>query len=256
MVYGGNATQKGNTMTLEQAMEKASKLLRLANSSNANEAAAAASMAQKILARFNIDQAALSLDGAVDAPVESIGKDHAPLDNGGRKLATWKAQMAMHVAQANACRVYQSGAAIMLVGRASDVAKVRALYAMLTSEVDRLTMRLAMGRGRTYANSFRHGAVVAIGEKLRAAQAAVAAEMRAEQSGNAHALARIDNALVSLRDRDASVETWMDENMNLRSSRRSVNVNGQGRAAGYAAGQTVNVSGNAAIAGGRRQLTA
>lgn len=241
-------------LTLEQAMAKASKLLKLSTSSNANEAALAASMAQQILTRYGIDQAALAGDGAPQGPVEPIGKDHAPLEEGGRRLAGWKAQLAAAIAKANACRAYTSGPSIGIIGRASDVASVRYLYATLALEVERLTQRLAMGQGRTYSNSFRHGVVAAIAEKLAAARAAVAADMRAENSGAA--LVRIDNALQRVKDADAAVDAWIAANMKMRNATSRLRSNATARAAGYSAGQSVNVGGRAAIAGGRKLLGA
>lgn len=242
-------------MTLEEAIAKATKLLNLSKSSNANEAALAAQRAQEILARYQIDAASLDNEGGAPMPEEPVGKGDT-LDEGGARLATWKPILAQKIATVNACRVYTSGASIGIIGRASDVAKVRYMYGFLSGEVERLAKSLGMGHGRAYATSFRMGAVMAIGESLAAAQARVEREMRDEHLHNPAALVRIDKALAKLSDREREVDAWVRANMKLRSSRRSYSSGGGGFGAGYTAGQSVSVGGaRAALGAGSRRLS-
>lgn len=241
-------------MTLEEAIAKATKLLNLSKSSNANEAALAAQRAQEILARYQIDAASLDNDGGAPMPEEPIGKGEA-LEDSGSRLAMWKPMLAQKIANVNACQSYTSGPSIGIIGRASDVAKVRYMYGFLSGEVERLTKSLAMGHGRAYATSFRIGAVMAIGESLAAAQARVEREMRDEHLHNPAALVRIDKALAKLSQRERDVDAWVRANMNFRTSRRGYNSNGGGYGAGYAAGQSVSVGGaRGALGAGARRL--
>lgn len=241
-------------MTLQEALAKVAKLIRLSQSSNANESALAAQMAQKILVRYNIDRAALAVDGDSDG-VEEVIEDHEQmLDDGGQRIARWKPMLASRVAKANSCRVYIRASAVGIIGRASDVSKVRYLYDMLVREVDRLTATHGKGQGRSYCISFRVGVVTAIGEKLQEANAKVAAEMRAEHTGAA--LMRIDKALERLSEKDRAIDAWMAENMRLRSSSRSVGVNAAARRAGYAAGQSITLGNQrGALSRGSKQLS-
>ncbi|RYF48582.1 MAG: DUF2786 domain-containing protein [Cytophagaceae bacterium] len=247
-------------MTLEQAMAKASKLLKLAESSNANEAALAAQRAQEILDRYSIDMASLEASGDGDASDnESVqrfdGEDG--IDRGNASIAYWKLALATKIGQANSTRVYKSGATIGIVGRKSDVAKVRYFYILLCSEIDKLTNFHAKGKGRNYRTEFRMGVVAAIGDKLQEAKAKVAQDMRQEASGNESALVSLNRGLERLDQRQRDVDAWVRANMNFRSSNRYARQNSDARAAGYSAGQSLNVGGGrarAALGSGQGKL--
>ncbi len=245
-------------MTLEQAIAKATKLLKLSESSNAHEAALAAQRAQEILARYDIDATALSMDGNGPTIEETINKFEGEnaIDSGNSSIARWKIVLASRLASANSCRAYKSGPSIGIIGRPTDVQKVRYLYAVLLFEIERLTDSNAKGMGRSYRAEFRHGVVSAIGDKLREAKQKVAQDMREEAKidANPNALVRIDNALERMGERDRAVDAWARQNMNFRSSSTSSRHNAEARAAGYSAGQSLNVGGRTGIAGGMKRL--
>ena len=245
----------GYRMTIEQAIAKAQKLIRVANSTNAHEAATAAQLAQEILARYDIDAAALANDADDIAPhIEEPIEKLRDFDTSSARLATWKSMLATRIGRVNACQVFSFGSNLGIVGRASDVAKVRYLYAVLCGEVDRLTATLARGKGRGYANSFRIGCVEGIGDKMDEARANVAAAMRAENTGAA--LARIDKALARLEEKDRELARWLRDNTNFSNRSRSAGSSANGRSAGYAAGQSVNVGGGnrLALGSGARRI--
>ena len=150
-------------------IDKVRKLLRLAESPNANEAAAAAAKAQSLIDEHNLNAALLSLDGAEtepDEPIENFGRKDAPLD-GGKQNDTWRWRLASTVMYANACRGYVNGGSIHIVGRPSDVETVRYLYAYLKAEVAQLTDRDGKGCGRTWRNNYRMGVIDTISRKMR-----------------------------------------------------------------------------------------
>lgn len=239
-------------MTLEEAMKKASKLLKLSESSNANEAALAAGMAQKILSKYNIDRATLSLDDK-GGFIEDIKKGET-LEDGGGRLASWKSMLASKIARVNSCRVYLTGSSIGIVGRDTDIGKVRYFYAFLSLEIEKLVKIQAKGQGRSFATSFRIGAVEAIGEKLQEASKLAEKEAR-ESTVNEAGLVLVNRALAKMREDDQAVDQWMRDNMNLGTRRSSYSGNDAGRAAGYRAGQSVNVGGsNRAVGSGQRRL--
>lgn len=249
-------------LTLEQAMTKASKLLKLAESSNANEAALAAQRAQEILARYDIDRASLGAsDGGDSEPLENIKRFDGEngIDRGNASIARWKLSLASAIGRANSCRVYKSGASIGIVGRKSDVVKVRYFYIMLCEEIDKLTNSKAKGMGRNYRTEFRHGVVSAVSDKLQDAKQKVAQDMRqeAQASGNSAALVSLNRGLERLDQRQRDVDAWCRANMNFRKSPSYRNVNSDARSAGYSAGQSLNVGGNrarAALGVGQKML--
>lgn len=245
-----------SNMTLNDAMAKVSKLLRLSESSNPHEAALAAQRAQEILTRYNIDRAALDLDGSQSEPEEEIENftDRAPLDEAKARLATWKTILANRLAKANQVAVYVSGSAIGIVGRPSDVEKVRYMYGLLVREVDRLTNRDGKGCGQRWRNSFRLGVVSAIAEKLAQTAAKVAHDMRAESNGAA--LVRVNQAIEKVEQRGRDVESFVRRNLKLRESSRKVSASFDAHAAGYHAGQSINLGGNArgALGGSSKRI--
>jgi hypothetical protein len=226
-------------MTPQEAMAKASKLLKLSESSNPNEAALAAQRAQEILTRYKIDATMLSMDSGIETPEEPIGRGET-LEEGRVQIAGWKLRLASKIAFANSCRAYQSGPAIGIIGRPSDIEKVRYLYAMLSIEIEALTKRDAKGKGRSYATEYRYGVVAAIADKLSQAKAKVAETMR-QEAANEQGLVRLNKALERLQNKDDAVDAWVRQNMRFRSKTSYSRGNGEARAAGYAAGQSIQL---------------
>jgi hypothetical protein len=172
-------------MNHTEALEKAKKLLRLAQSDNPNEAALAASRAQEIIDRFKIEKFALEFEdnkpAAPDEPIKNFAGD--PLDDSGR-AETWKIRLAMELAKQNQCKIYSSGG-LCIIGRPSDATAVRYLFAWLTREIDRLAREHCAGYGRNYWNNFRIGAADTVARRLaeqaEATRTAVRREATAEK---------------------------------------------------------------------------
>lgn len=243
-------------MTLQEAIAKVTKLLRLSESSNPHEAALAAQRAQEILTRYDIDRAALSLDGGSepDEAIEDFSR-RAPLDEGGKSLATWKLSLANTIAKANQSRIYRTGVAVGIVGRPSDVEKVRYLYDYLLREVDRLADRDGKGCGKTWRTQYRFGVVEAITVKLAETRAKVENEMRAEVQGTA--LVRVNEAIQNIERKDRALDAWVSANLKLRAGpRRPMRANHGAREAGREAGKSITISGaRGSIASGNRRLS-
>jgi hypothetical protein len=95
-------------MTHQQAIEKAVKLLRLAQSCNPHEAALAASRAQEIMDRHKLEglSAEYNTDALNRKPEEPIRDFKADLMDPGTQSETWKGRLAATVAAVNECKVY------------------------------------------------------------------------------------------------------------------------------------------------------
>ncbi len=257
-----------------EALRKISKLLRLSQSSNANEAASAAAMAQDLMQRHGISQAAAQLDGTeARAPEEPI-MDFSQRDGGslavmaGSKLETWRGFLAQVITSKYACRVVQhrrSGPdgeykTLEIIGRPSDVETVRYLYTWLANETDRLTDVHGTGMGYTWRNNFRLGVVDAIRMKLDEQEDRTRSAIRteAETNGGQTALVRIDQAIACYEKRASDVDEWVKSNRkDLRKGTRSpARYDGGARAAGRSEGAKLNVGGgsNARIGGGPKAL--
>lgn len=254
-------------MTADNVLDKVRKLLRLGQSSNANEAALATAKAQELIDRHKLSTAILALDDAAptkgldDEPIQDF--DQAPLDTP-KRLDRWRVVLSTTIAYHNDCKVYSQGSDLKIVGRASDAETVRYLYGWLSREVERLTTEAGNGMGRTWRNNFRLGVCETVSRKLREQREAFEKTVRAEAKAQIDAapgslaLVRVNQALARSTERKMEVVKWTKENMSLRSSSPSPSrYDSNARAAGRRAGESINISGGRrGLASGARKLTA
>lgn len=205
--------------TKAKALRQAAALLRLATSDNAHEAAQAAARAQEIMARHEITEAMLSLDGAVaedDEDIEDFGKREggALYEPEGKRLQSWRARLAVVVASANGCKAYRSGMKLHLIGRPSDCETVRYLFGFLGKETERLTDKHGRGMGQTWRANFAVGVVEGIQTALKVMNQRLADELRAAATSST-ALVRVNQALVKVEQKRDAVEVWTREKSGL-----------------------------------------
>jgi len=253
--------------TREDALRRAAALLRLANSNNPHEAALAAQRAQEILDRYDLDRAALEMEGAMPAePDEDIvdfGSRGAPLDMGAGKSQRerWSSALALIVADANCCKVYLSGTALNLVGRPGDVNKARYLYGYLYGEVTRLVERDGKGCGRTWRNNYRLGIIDTLRTALREASKRAANAWVADVDAHPtvpreRALVLVQHALARREERMAAVTEFSKRNLKLRPGRAATTrYDLLARNAGRAAGKEISLGGaRASLTSGQASL--
>lgn len=247
----------------DKAMDQIRKLLRLANSTSAHEAAVATAKAQELMDRYKITTLAAALSTPTDEPIEDFGAKGAYLDDhGSQRLPSWKGRVAMVLAKANQCQVYQTHIGdglknLSIIGRASDVETVRYLYAFVQKEIEQLVEQHGRGCGQTWRNNFRIGCVEAIADTLKKERAALANTMRAEaRVVSANALVRIDRGLAKLEEREHDVQCWVKQNLKLRAGSGSASRhNESARQAGRKAGASIRLSSaKGGLGGGRKGL--
>jgi hypothetical protein len=165
------------------------KLLALAASPNAHEAASAAALAQTLIARHRL-QAWLDAEQATSDDGEPIEDARDTPLEASKRLRKWKVVLASALAEANNCVAYTlergKDQAIVLVGRARDRAAVLELWTWLVTRIEWLSATHGAGRDRQWHEAFRIGCVDAVAEKL----VGVADQVRAELE--ATALVRVD----------------------------------------------------------------
>lgn len=193
-------------MTLEEAINKARKLLNLAQSDNPNEAAVAAAQAQKILDKYEITKTMFEEHGEDEPEDEDIAIfEDSPLHEATKfNLDKWRTRLAQTIATHNMCDIIiQTGSKnkyIIVVGRPSDVEKVRYLFDWMFSETEKLCKRDGKGKGRTWRNNYRHGVVDTIENKMNESRNETIAEIKAAAS-DSKALIKVDNALTKIDQR-------------------------------------------------------
>ena len=244
-----------NVHEMNKVLDKVQKLLALAQSDNVNEAALAARTAQQIMHKHNLTSYMVenfNSEKSIEEEIIDWTQQGRPLDVFNKKAATWKIHLAMIVARANHCRIYLNhapeGSCFGLIGRESDANIVRYLYAYLVHEIHRLTKRDGKGKGRTWNNNFRIGAVREIKVRLDEAVKGAIGDVQSTSGVN---LARVSTAISLMEKRGSSVEQWMNEKLNLRKApSRKMTVNQEAQAAGKAAAREINLDNNSPTLGG------
>lgn len=237
-------------MTHAEAVSKALRLLRLAQSDNPHEAALAAAKAQEIIDRYKLTGIG---EGSEIPEEESIKDFEAPLESLTGNFIRWRTALASTLAKVNQSRVYLKAATrtLQIVGRPSDAETVRYMYQYLVREIERLTAVHAKGNGKTWANNFRLGIVDEIRDRLAEQREATASAMRIESPS---AIVKIDQSLVRMEAQSAAVETWMEENLKLRASYTRARHDYGAREAGRKAGREINLGGGKGLTSGAKQL--
>lgn len=255
-------------MTHEEAISKAIRLLKLAQSDNPHEAALAASRAQEIIDRYKLAglSAESELPGGAKEPEEEIRNFEDPLDYAksgeGRNLSRWRATLASVLAKANQSRIWihrGQSATIRIVGRPSDVETIRYLYQYLVNEIERLTRVHAKGNGKTWANNFRYGVVDEIGDRLREQREATVQKMKAEIEAFGApdaqvAIVRVNQSLIKLEKQGEDVQEWMDKNLKLHKTYARSRSDFGAREAGRQAGKSIQLGGGKGLTSGAKQL--
>jgi len=250
---------------MESVLDRIRKLLRLAgNNSNANEAALAAAKANELMLRYKLETVSLD-EGAAEEAVRSH-LENEPIFSG-RKLVSWKNRLASTLATHNACRLIHwtsrgpmrcyDRIEVRIIGTRSNAQVVGYLYSYISREIERLCKEQLRLRaqaqqivsfdrgGKSWANDFKHGAVIGVGERLREMKAKVAAEYTGA------ALMVLD------KERDALARFYEHiAGQFTRSSAGSGGArSGSGLEAGRAAGRTISVNKGLGGSQGRRELS-
>lgn len=146
---------------------KIKKLLKLAAGTNfADEAAAATAKAHRLAQEHKIELAFL---GELEEDAEHIDPE-AFLQ--GKKVASWKASLAVVIAESCGTFVYWSRdrknktTRINISGKPRNIEQTREFYAHAVKLVDKLAAKHAAGKGRSYVTAYRVGVVAGFAKAL------------------------------------------------------------------------------------------
>jgi hypothetical protein len=166
---------------IDSVIEKVRKLLALATSSNANEAATAAAVANKLIDEYRLSECDLEInEGGSSEPIE---EDADYIYQSG-KITRWKASLVRvltthyGVAYWNdiSFETKRQVSRYRMVGKRSDMGIVRYMFAWLSTECQRLSALEAKGMGRVFVASYCEGFVSGIAEQLKVSRVAVQAQ--------------------------------------------------------------------------------
>jgi len=230
-------------------IDKVRKLLKLSESSNANEAALAAAKAQQLIDEHNLSAALLAVEteeAEANEPIEDTLRDSKPLDDQ-KKMQTWRYALAKVLAECNGCRIYGFRGAIELVGHRSDADKVRYLYGYLIHETERLCNRDGDGCGRTWRNNYRLGVVDTIAIMLQREHNRFKDRAREQVASDSTALVKVDKALARIDARKISIDDFVRKHHRLTHHQTPSRADDWARHLGQIAGQSITI-GNARAA--------
>lgn len=186
----------------KEILDKVQKLVNLSKSDNANEAATAWGMAQKLMTKHRISL--LDLEEAQGVKEEL--QDVAMPGFFGSKIVAWKGYLANHIAKLNGCKLYfwktNDNVVFKLIGRLSDIQIVNYLYNSIVQQIEILSARALKihGGGKTFTNNFKWGAAQTVVDRLQKAQEELKSEV------GCFALVRLDNRYVEAEQESAKLK--------------------------------------------------
>ncbi|HET8629949.1 MAG TPA: DUF2786 domain-containing protein [Thermomicrobiales bacterium] len=210
---------------LDRVLERVEKLLALSTSSNPNEAALAASKAQDLMFKYNIETHMLR-GTERGSEFKNMGFEVGD--------AAWRRRLVGAVARTNFCKciIITGTDDVELVGETHNIVIVSRLYAYLEREIARLAdeawrkERRSGQSARTWKDSFRHGAVDTVARRLKEQrEASVTAD---EQT----------MAIVVVKDRELE-EAYRKFHPHVRSLNLGAGRDGAARYAGQRAGEGI-----------------
>ena len=269
-------------MTDDDALRRIRALLDKAESTEfPAEAESLVEKAQELMSKYAIDEAMLAkaqgraidklteVDVLVENPYAHAKSGLLTVvakHNDVTPISTWKSRGHSRL-DAEGYRVTTRGMKISLLGFASDVERVQALYASLLIQMTRAMLagekarKYKDSRGKTWRNSFLHGYANAISSKLWTARATAKAQAEEEirlaalEAGEVEEAVGESSVALALRTKTTTVEEFMWEqypHLNPKNRRRRRGGGGYHSSAndssawsmGNAAGKNANVSGS------------
>lgn len=251
-------------MTRADAVRKVAALFRLAERPGTpEEGAAAVAAATALMEKYEVEQAALALDGEAFEPDEDLmdftDMGDGQLDIMGRRLSWWRSRLASALARANGAYTFtahrRAGRSIEIVGKPSAVEVVRYMYAWLSRELQRLCAEQGKGMGQVWRREFMDGAVAELSTRLWMEHQRTVANLRASAANNPHALTVINRAVAKVAGQHDIVKSYATEKHKLKSFNRGRNSSDlSAREQGAAAAAGIDLGRKNGIGTGPRRM--
>ena len=184
---------------INKIIEKVKGLLAMSRgSANANEAATAAALANKIIDEYRLQEC--DLEGSEENVSEPVEEDSDYIYQSG-KVTPWRCLLIKILARHYGCAHWNDCdysarkiSRYRLVGRRSDIGITRYMFAWLSTECTRLSQLEAKGMGRVFIASYCEGFVNGVAQQLKTSRVDVAAQH------SSAALVKIDARLQDSKD--------------------------------------------------------
>lgn len=245
-----------NSKAPTKIIERIQALLALAsNNPSEAEAASAAEMAAKLMAQHHLDQAEIEAAGG-EAEEDGIGGELIDEGQGGRNVDTWKRVLLFGIKKLFGVEVIlQRGGSVTIFGRLSDVQTTKYVWAYLTREIVRLSEDYfranPIGHKRSVTNDFRRGAAGRLQTRMVEMSTA---QKRASAAASPGALMVIQRGAVEVAS--AFTAYRRAHNLGKPSTGKTRSPDSAATRAGQEAGDSMRISGGAALGAEARRLGA
>lgn len=177
----------------DRVLDRLSKLMSLADSSNEHEANLAAERAAQLMAEHQISAADLAGRGAAKASVERGRIDAEDSDDGFSRVEAWHKGLAASIADAMGGRLWLHGYGrhqrFMMIGPPDVVASARYMYLHLEKQINRMSRAAARAHGETQ-NAWRRA--YCLGMVGRVYERMLAGRKTAMQAATSTAMVHVD----------------------------------------------------------------
>jgi hypothetical protein len=215
-------------------LDKIRQLRTLSQSSNINEATAAAAAADRLISKHRISEAEISIANNV-ANLSAKEAEFVLYETA--RVTAWKQSLAMNLAHHYGCAMWidlkypnnRKVSNFRLVGVEDDMEICRYMFSWLTSEIERLSKTNCAGMGHVFSQSYCSGAVSGIRSQLDLLKQEE--KVSAQQAGQTTALACLDErinkakeAMYSLHKNLKRVKTHSNRQYDANAYNLGVNV--------------------------------
>ena len=275
--------EKGLQMNQAEAIEKIKKCLAFARG-GIEECATAAYQAQKLAARYGIDEALLLID-KVELPANETIVEKQVFTFDGPRVVTWVLNLGTALASVNNCKLWFTTygnrdlchGRLTAAGRESDLSTITYMLSYLTQEIEDISKREAKmfretngySGGKNWSNSFKVGCVSMVYDRLKQARDKAIEDARAsavdvrdqvtsvQETGQSdgtpvvkYELAVIDNAIQLWGNRKKRAEEWVKQHHKLHTSNaRVTSLHGGAWHAGREAGGRIALNSGPRLTG-------
>lgn len=234
-------------MEIKAVIEKVQKLLSLSKSDNIHEATAAARQANRLIDQHRLTMADLETETQViEDPLE---EDSEYIYTSG-KVTPWKIILLNNLAHHYGLYHYNSGtwetgrkiSRFKLIGRRSDIAVARYMFAWLVATCQRLANLEAKGKGRVFVSSYCEGFVQGVNVQMAASREEL------KKQATSSAIVKIDNRGLDARSHAYKVVKGLYEKQGSSARRLDPNAYTAGKERGK------NVHLGASLGAGKNKL--
>lgn len=251
-------------MERSKVLDKVKKLLTLASniSVNENEAVNANTEAQKLITRYQIEDAELNALNKKDLEIT-----FARINTESKSDILWRNRLVGYLTEVNNCqfvitkverektlsevlknskdKTYRC-TVYTVFGTKDNIELIQILFDLIGNQIEYLSKNKFAGKGKSESNSYKLGVVTTVGQRLRETKQKVIESVTNEQK----AIGKVSNALVHIEKEISLVEKFMNDYYKgglTKAKERKVNLKREAYQGGLKDGSLVKLNNHLAL---------